>query len=660
MNALEWSREHRYLSSIEADRAGKYDPEVTPYLCWPGNPLEALDDPAVREVCCQKSAQVAWTSGVLGNALGKWIDLDPSPILGLFPKEGAAKEYMAEKFEPMVGATKRLALKIDLRSRKSQQRMLFKRFPGGFLKLVGSNSPASVKSSPIPRVFIEEPDDCNLNLRGQGDSIKLAKERTKTFRRSRVKIIIGGTPTVEGTSTIAAEMELSDKRVGMVPCHHCGEEHALSFDNLRCPTDPEATHPIFGNKVPEKAFYVCPHCGGTWNDAEKRRNVRNGRWVATAPFNGIAGYYLNELYSPFPGSTFAILMENWLSALHHFAMGDESKLVAWTNSSKGIPYAYKGDQPEADELAKRAPDYTPGIVPDGGLVLTMGVDVQHTWLEFVIRAWGRGEESWLVMHERIHGNPFLLEDRCWEELDKRLFALYPHERGMRLPIRAVSIDSSDGNTSDAVYKYVRSRKGKGVEHVMAVKGAKNQEAEIFRRPAPSIDSTKRNTKASRFGVQVFIVGVGKCKDLLIGDAGRVGLTGNGPGRFHVYKSVAPDYWEQLLGEVKVPVRQSNGYVIKAWQKKVGQRVEVLDCENYALHASRAVKIHLLNDAGWDALAAKLSQAGLFEETPAPEPVVTPAAAPPPTAPPVQTSAPRVIVSNPAPAGFVVFQSAEAE
>ncbi len=136
MNALEWARAHRYLSSVEADRAGKYDPEVTPYLCWPGNPLEAPDDPAVIEVCCQKSAQVAWTSGVLGNAIGKWIDLDPSPILGLFPKEGAAKEYMAEKFEPMVGATKRLAKKIDLRSRKSQQRMLFKRFPGGFLKLV--------------------------------------------------------------------------------------------------------------------------------------------------------------------------------------------------------------------------------------------------------------------------------------------------------------------------------------------------------------------------------------------------------------------------------------------------------------------------------------------------------------------------------------------
>ncbi|MGG7635641.1 phage terminase large subunit family protein [Pseudomonas sp. ES1] len=51
----------------------------------------------------------------------------------------------------------------------------------------------------------------------QGDSIKLAKERLKTFRRS--KIIIGGTPTIKGLSAIDAELELSDKRVGLVPCH---------------------------------------------------------------------------------------------------------------------------------------------------------------------------------------------------------------------------------------------------------------------------------------------------------------------------------------------------------------------------------------------------------------------------------------------------------
>ena len=77
----DWANQHRYLSSIEAARPGKYNLGITPYLEWENSPLDALDDPNVQVVCCQKSAQVAWTSGVLGNYLGKTIDTDPSPIL---------------------------------------------------------------------------------------------------------------------------------------------------------------------------------------------------------------------------------------------------------------------------------------------------------------------------------------------------------------------------------------------------------------------------------------------------------------------------------------------------------------------------------------------------------------------------------------------------
>ena len=310
MRIRDWANKYRYLSSVEAARPGKYVLGVTPYLEWENGPLDALDDPNVSVVCCMKSAQVAWTSGVLGNLLGRTIATAPCPILVLFPKEGAAKEYMDEKFMPMVEATPVLREKIDIRVRAQGQRQLFKKFAGGFLKLVGSNSPASVKSSPVPLVCVEEPDDCNLNLRGQGDSIKLAKERTKTF--AKPKIVIGGTPTVAGVSTIEAEMELSDKRVGMIPCHECGEAHVLNFDYLQCDQDPNGNHPVFGKFLPETAYYVCPHCGCVWNDVQKNRNVKRGWWQATAPFHGTAGFYLNELYSPFPGSVFAELLKNGL------------------------------------------------------------------------------------------------------------------------------------------------------------------------------------------------------------------------------------------------------------------------------------------------------------------------------------------------------------
>jgi phage terminase large subunit GpA-like protein len=577
MPIREWATRHRYLSAIEAGRPGKYVLEVTPYLAWENGPLDALQDPLVREVVCRKSAQVAWTSGVIGNALGAWIDTDPSPILMLFPKEQDGKDYMLEKFEPMVEATPRLRDKVDLHSRKLQQTQTRKRFPGGFLKIVGSNSPGSVKSSPVPRVIVEEPDDCNLNLRGQGDSIKLAKERVKTYTRSIV--VFGGTPTVVGLSAIDEEMKLSDCRVGMIPCHACGEEHALSFDNLHCREDDTQNHPVFGGKLPETAFYACPHCGAHWNDSQKNRNVRGGRWVATAQFRGIVGYNLNELYSPFPGSSMAILMEKWLTAQHEFELGNVGPLIAFVNSSKGEAYEFQNDGPSETDLADRAEDYDAKTVPEGGLILTAGIDIQHDWIELVIRAWGRGEESWLVLHERLHGKPGLKEDAVWIELDKLVFGIYRHARGFGLGITAASIDSSDGNTSDAVYHWVRSRQNRGVQYLMAIKGSKNPDQDIFTKPSPVKDMSANNTKSAKYGLRVYMVGVSRAKDLLIGERGRIGLTGNGPARFHVYREgLAGDYFKQLTAEVKAPLRQKNGTVKRVWQKKVGERNEVLDCE----------------------------------------------------------------------------------
>lgn len=609
----DWANRYRYLSSMESARPGKYSTSVTPYLDWDNSPLDALDDPNVQVVCCQKSAQVAWTSGILGNFIGKTIDTEPAPILVLFPKEGAAKEYMDEKFTPMVEATPVLREKIDTRARVQGQRQLFKKFGGGFLKLVGSNSPASVKSSPVPIVCVEEPDDCNLNLRGQGDSIKLAKERTKTYRRP--KIVLGGTPTIAGVSTIAAEMELSDKRVGMIPCHDCGEAHALSFDNLHCNQDLNGKHPVFGKRLPETAYYVCPHCGSVWNDTQKNRNVKRGWWQATAPFHGTAGFYLNELYSPFPGSVFAELMKKWLTAQHEMEQGDVAPMIAFVNSSMGIPFEMSNDGVKEDELAERGEDYSENSVPHGGLLLTMGVDVQHDRLAIIIRAWGRGEESWLVYWGELHGNTIDRNSDVWKKLAEMIFQVaYIHENGAKLKIAAVSIDSSDGNTSDAVYDFVRRCRGQRV-NVMAVKGSTNPDKEIFSKPRP-IDLKHKNTKADKYGVQVYSVGVSKAKDLLIDEHARINLTGTGAGRIHFYASVRADYFAQLLSEIKIPSRLNKHK--KVWQKKVGVRNEALDCEVYALHAARSIGTHSMSATKWAAMETALLQPELFAAADRPE------------------------------------------
>ena len=591
------------MSAKATATPGVYNPDRTP---WVAGMHEALDDPAVHEVVCAKSAQVAWTDGVLLNYIGRRIDTDPCPMIVMFSKEQSAKEFNGEKFEPMVEATPRLAAKIPVgHTRSKDNKWQFKSFPGGFLKFVGSNSPSSVKSTPAPVVCVEEPDDCNENVKEQGDTITLLKERTKSFPRR--KVIFGGTPTIEGVSRVWNAYLASDQRKFWVPCPHCGERQTLAWENVKWLDDAEVSDEVNGNARPDTARYCCAHCHVLWTDAEKNRAVRLGQWRADAPFAGVAGFYINELYSPFPGSVLELLVRKYLAAQHALAQGDDTKMRSFRNNTEGLPYAYKTNVPGADSLRSYAEDYQELTVPWGGLILVAGVDVQHDRLAVIIRAWGRGEENWLVYWGEIPGSTLVPDAGAWADLDKLLTRDFIHASGSPLRIEAVSIDGSDGNRSEIVNAYVRKRRHR---RYMTVKGAAeqtNDRREIFSTPRKA-DMGRRHRPAKQ-GLETFIVGTNRAKDLILET--RIHLRGSGPGRMHWYAGVRPDYWDQLTSEVKAPSKTNR--LRKSWQCKAGVRNEVLDCEVYCLHAARSVKTHLLHEAHWAAIEQRLRQRTLIED-----------------------------------------------
>jgi len=594
------------MSAVESAYEGRFSFRLTPYWKWF---VERWSQPDVKKGVAQKPAQIGWTQSVICNTLGHNVEIRHASCITMFPKDGAARNFDLEKFSPMIESTPSLTPLIPVRSRAKGIKALFKSFVGGFIKFVGSNSISDVKSTSAKLLIIEEPDDCNLNLRGQGDAIKLLEERGKTFRD--LKILIGGTPSIKGVSSIEDEMLQSDRNRWMVPCPDCGEFQALEWEQVRWDQDgAEVEHPTFGRAKTETAVYVCVACGSCWNDAQKNLAVQRGRAEPQAPFRGVLGLYINELYACWHESRMQVLVERYLNAKHEEAQGNLEALIVFWNAALGRAWEYKGELADEATLSMRGLDYPVNTVPAGGLVLTMGVDVQHNRLAVVLRAWGRGEESWLVLFDEIEGNSVDKNDPVWAALDALVFTTYGHAWGVALGVRAVSIDAGDGTASDAVYHWVRTRRGRGVE-LMAIKGSSVADSEIFRRPTASIDSTHRNTKASKHGLRTYIVGVNRAKDLLLGDKGpgRLALEGSGPGRVHWYRDVRTDYLTQFMSEVKVPVRGQRGK--RVWQVKKGVRNEVLDAEIYALHAGRALKVHLMRDAHWAALETGFRQQALF-------------------------------------------------
>lgn len=625
----EWAEKYRILSAEESpDHPGRFSLDNTPAL---RGILAALSDRETRRCAVQKSAQIGYTAGVVCTVLGYHVHWKPRVQVVMFPRLQSAKDFDAEKFSPMVSATPVLYRRIRLKSRADGNSTTRKKYAGGLAKFVASNSPSEVKSTTAAIRIVEEPDDTNKDVKGQGKSIALLRERGKTVRDSLE--LIGGTPTAKGASEIEAEMRTTDQRRFMVPCHHCGERHEvewahvvipglnLSDDELRAP-DLDTRWPkreVYGRARWEDAFYACPHCGGVWTDEERVANIRAAAriaphygWEPTAE-SPDPGFYCNELQSVFEGSYVPLLAEKYLRAQDLMDRGDPSEMVAFWNSTRGIVWEYKGELPEEDELQARAEAYPEWSVPQGALVPVMSVDVQHDRLAVTVWVIGRGDEMWLAYWGELYGMTVVPGQGAWIELEQMLnTARVHHASGAELPIRIAGIDAGDGQTSDAVYAFVRAHTRPGRE-VLALKGASDDEGrvEIWTPPKP-IDPNGRSTKASRFGVQIHLVGGAKAKDLILGwaqEGGRVRLKGDGPGRMHWYEAVRADFYEQLLGEMKVPSRLNPNK--RHWKRRTDRRNEALDCTVYAVYLGRHLRLHLRRAAQWDMDELLLRQRSLL-------------------------------------------------
>lgn len=567
VSADEWAEANRVLPP-DTPAPGPYRNRLTPYLI----DIQRTMSPGsrYREGWWMKPLQVG--GSVTGeNLIGSWVCTAAGSILVVFPTLDDAKQWELTRFEPMRANTRPLRRRIKAGDQKgSDNTKLRKKYPGGVMRLVGANRVGALKSSTIRYIKFEEPDE--YPILDQGTVVGLALGRMANFGR-RGKAYGDGTPTFDGRSEIQRQVLRGDQRKWHLHCPDCAHPQVLVWDQVKCLDDD-----------PQQVRYACNACG-TLNDeaAWKARNYAErppgmteaqakaaglAYWEASAAGEpGVASWLgLEALAAPIGWRPWAELWTAWMAAQH-----DDDKLREFFNNMRGLPYADNvRSEVNADELQRRAEQYELMTCPAGGLVALAGVDTQDNRLAVVIRAFGRGEQSWGVWHGEIYGDPSAPE--TWAKLRELLEAPIRHESGQIMRVDAAAIDAG-GHHAEDVYAFCRDAQLRG-KHWFAIRGAKSYDAPKLGRPK-TIDFTWRG-QAVAGGAQLRFVGTQAIKNLI---DGRLKLKVPGGGYYHFPLGFQADYYKQLRSERRQWRRDLQGN--KAlWWVKGSDRNEAWDCEVY--------------------------------------------------------------------------------
>ena len=550
LTVSEWADSERRLDAQSSAEPGRW---YTSRAEYQRGIMDACSDPSVREVVVMAGAQLGKTEAIL-NIIGYHMDYDPCPVLVLQPTLEMAQAFSKDRVAAgLIKATPSINGKVkDPRSRDSGNTTLHKVFPGGALTIVGANSPAGLASRPIRLVLCDEVDRYPSSAGSEGDPIQLARKRSATFWNR--KIVMVSTPTNKNDSRIEDAFEKSDKRYYHVPCKHCGEKQKLKWQNVR-----------WEDGDPDTAYYVCEECGSIWSDSDRAHAIAHGEWMAEEPFKGTAGFSISGLYSPW--TPLADGVRDFLNVRKN-----PQQLRVWTNTYLGETWEDKGETVDEHNLAERGEDYE-GKVPEEVVFLTAGVDVQNDRLEMSIIGWGRDDESWVVDHRIMYGDPST--PNLWNNLLSQIKQTFITHDDRELPIRGTCIDSG-GHHTQAVYKFAKANAG---NRVFAIKGIGG---EIGSKPVVGRPSKNNAQKCP-----LFPIGVDTAKDLLFS---RLKNQEEGPGYIHFSHHLPEEYYRQLTAE-KIVTRFHKGYSKRTFVK-TRERNEALDCMVYALSAYAILNINV--------------------------------------------------------------------
>ena len=597
LSVSEWADRNRVLTSRSSPEPGQWRTDRTPYL------REIMDclppSSRVEQVVFMKGAQIGATE-CGNNWIGYVIHQAPGPMMAVQPTVEMSKRNSQQRIAPLIEECPALRnLVKDRRSRDSGNTVFSKEFPGGLLVLTGANSAKGLRSMSARYLFLDEVDGYIGDVDGEGDPVRLAMARTRNYARRKMYLV--STPVLSGRSRIERYYQASDQCQYYVPCPACLEMQVLKFENMRW----EHGHP-------ESARYICEACGEPVQNHQKNWMLPRGEWRAQNPdaMGGrTRGFHLSSLYSPVGWMDWQQIVEDYEKA-----GTDPSLLQTFWNTTLGLPWANAAEVPEADRLYERREDYPLGKVPEGGLILTAGADVQARRIEVEIVAWGRHKHSWSVDYRVLEGDT--QQPQVWNQLAQLLDEEFPSAYGGPMRLSKLAIDS--GFNPMRVYEFIRDATAM---RTMCIKGNTHSPSLVNH---PNWIEVGPQGHRLRHGVRLWPVNVSIAKEQLYRwlRTSMPNLEAGEPwpvGYCH-FPRYSKEYFDQLCAERLVWRIHAGGK--RAQWEKTRDRNEALDARVYALAAFSTLRTDAWAPERWDQLQASLTVAptarAAAERTPMPQ------------------------------------------
>lgn len=552
----EWADENRMLVSESSSEPGRWRTERAPYQ---REIMDSFTQTGIWKIVIMASAQTGKTEMEL-NMMGRAIDTDPGPMLFIQPTDTFAEDFSKRRVAPMIRACAALKRKVyEAKSRDAGNTITMKTFPGGSVAFTGANSPTELAGRPVRYVFCDEIDRFPASAGTEGNPLKLAERRTETFRERGRKMVMTSTPTIKGTSEIEKNYNQGTQEEWHTECPHCHNFSFIRFEQIKFDKEEYKDEAGDKNYHVRNVRWKCPVCERETGEYETKRQP--AKWVAKNPEAieaGIRSFRLSAFMSPW---------SDWKDICRSFlnAKDDPELLKVFVNTMLGETWEVRDRSGVPEQLHARREKYD-AEVPEGVLVLTMGVDTQDNRLEYEIVGWDREEQSWGISRGVIPGLPSTKS--VWEEIDSLMDKQWRLPNGMGLKVMAAFVDSG-GHFTTEVYKACAERFVNG-RKIFAIKGDDGQDKEyvsMMKKSGP-IKSPK------------FIIGVDSGKTAIMSSTA---VETPGARYMHFPRDYEAGYdmefFRGLISE-KMVIHRRGGKAVMAWEKTY-ERNEPLDCRNYA-------------------------------------------------------------------------------